>query len=373
MTKFYFLLICLFSFNVLSAQEKLSKEEKERREKNIQAGNPFAKFGYKAKVATLSKGKYLEVHDLDSIVTIGTTRWHVDKNKIVGDVAIDSLNPDARPIGDAVGRWINPDPLSEEFSSWSPYNMSFNNPIRFIDPDGMAPTDVIVLSMNNSEIRRIKASGPDIYMKVNESAFNKASASFTNDNKDYNTMLSIYSLRSQERSSGSTDLISEQTGNSIGITGSMREGSSKIGDVTVNTQVDFDNGSNFTLESFSGVAGGFGNGAPENGNYTVSNFQDRSENGWYNKGMNSDGVGFSFNLNPQFSTNRSLLRIHPDGNNEGTLGCIGLSGNGTELSRFSNVVQGFLQNNPSISTNINITGNPNNNGTSGTKIPNVNE
>lgn len=125
------------------AQEELSKEEKERRERNIQAGNPFAKFGYKAKVATLSKGKYLEVHDLDSIVTIGTTRWHVDKNKIVGDIVIDSLNPDARPIGDVAGRWISPDPLSEEFPSWSPYTMTFNNPIKFVDPDGRAPMDII--------------------------------------------------------------------------------------------------------------------------------------------------------------------------------------------------------------------------------------
>jgi hypothetical protein len=141
MTKFYFLFICLFSFGFLSAQEELSKEEKERRERNIQAGNPFAKFGYKAKVATLSKGKYLEVHDLDSIVTIGTTRWHVDKNKIVGDIVIDSLNPDARPIGDVAGRWISPDPLSEEFPSWSPYNFVENNPITKIDPDGRASDD----------------------------------------------------------------------------------------------------------------------------------------------------------------------------------------------------------------------------------------
>ncbi len=51
--------------------------------------------------------------------------------------------------------------------------------------------------------------------------------------------------------------------------------------------------------------------------------------------MNKDGVGFSFNLNPQFSTNRSLLRIHPDGNNEGTKGCIGLSGDVAQLSAFS--------------------------------------
>jgi len=141
--KHFYLLVFLFSFGIVSAQEKLSKEEKERREKNIQAANPFAKYGYKAKVATLSKGKYLEVHDLDSIVTIGTVRFHVDKEQIVGNVVIDSLNPDAQPIGDVTGRWISIDPLTEEFPSWSPYNFVMGNPLRYNDPTGMAPEDVL--------------------------------------------------------------------------------------------------------------------------------------------------------------------------------------------------------------------------------------
>ncbi len=132
-------LIFIFSFSVLSAQEKLSKEEKARREKNIQAGNPFVKYGCKAPVATLSKGKYLEVQDLDSIVTIGTSRWHVDNKKIVGDIVRDTLNPDAQPIGDAPGMWMSPDPLSEEFPSYSPYNFCMGNPMRYKDPDGRAP------------------------------------------------------------------------------------------------------------------------------------------------------------------------------------------------------------------------------------------
>lgn len=141
MRKIYYLLILIFSFSVLSAQEKLSKEEKARREKNIQAGNPFARFGYKAKVATLSNGKYLEFHDLDSIVSIGSVRWHVDKSQIVGRIIIDTLNPDAQPTGDTAGRWMSPDPLSEEFPSYSPYNFCLNNPMRLVDPTGMAPED----------------------------------------------------------------------------------------------------------------------------------------------------------------------------------------------------------------------------------------
>jgi len=146
MRNLYYLIICFLSFSVLSAQEKLSKEEKARREKNIQAGNPFAQFGYKAKIATLSKGKYLEFHDLDSIVTIGTVRWHVYKNEIVGRIVLDSLNPDAQPIGDRAGRWISPDPLSEEFPSWSPYTYAVNNPIMMVDPDGRFPYPIHIRS-----------------------------------------------------------------------------------------------------------------------------------------------------------------------------------------------------------------------------------
>jgi hypothetical protein len=138
MKKLYFLILLVLSFDVVSAQEKLSKEEQARRDKNVQAGNPFAKYGSKAPVATLSKGKYLEVHDQDSIVTIGRMRWHVENQQIVGRIVRDSLNPDAQPIGDIVGRWISPDPLSEEFSNWSPYNMCFDNPLKFVDPDGRA-------------------------------------------------------------------------------------------------------------------------------------------------------------------------------------------------------------------------------------------
>lgn len=128
---------------VLKSRDPLTPEEAERRRKNIEAGNPFKKYGYYPKVATLSKGKYLEFHDRDSIVSIGSVRFNKKTKEIIEFREIDLSDPDAQPYLDTAGRWFSPDPLSEEHSDWTPYRFAFNNPLRFSDPTGLLEDDYV--------------------------------------------------------------------------------------------------------------------------------------------------------------------------------------------------------------------------------------
>lgn len=107
-----------------------------------------------------------------NIVATGSTigqRFKYNSKEYEKALSLNLYEYGARNYDAALGRWINVDPLSEVSRRWSPYTYCYNNPMRFIDPDGMMAieSDDIFQVDREGKIEQIEAEGDDVLVNVN--------------------------------------------------------------------------------------------------------------------------------------------------------------------------------------------------------------
>ena len=73
-----------------------------------------------------------------------TSNRYLYNGKELEDYTLGTLDYGARHYDPRIARWTVPDPMAEKYYGMNAYGYCLNNPIRYFDPTGQKPKDVIM-------------------------------------------------------------------------------------------------------------------------------------------------------------------------------------------------------------------------------------
>ena len=85
-------------------------------------------------------------------------KYKYNGKELQDELGLNMYDYGARNYDPALGRWMNIDPMANKTVDYSPYNFVLNNPLSFIDPDGLYLKPVLIYNQATNSYRFTNAA-----------------------------------------------------------------------------------------------------------------------------------------------------------------------------------------------------------------------